>query len=80
MHLEGFLLTVCVCVCVCVCACFGVCTPVYVCNCVTARLTCAGLLVLVQSVSLVAVAGEDARRTDADLFTVVFPLSTQVNG
>lgn len=60
------------CKCVCIC--------VNVCDCVTGRLTCAGLLVLVQSVSLVAVAGEDARRADADLFTVVFPLSTQVNG
>lgn len=43
-------------------------------------LTCAGLLVFVEFESFVAVAGEDARRTDADLFTVVFPLGTQVNG
>lgn len=43
-------------------------------------LTCAGLLVFVQLESFVAVAGEDAGRADADLFTVMFPFSTQVNG
>lgn len=50
------------------------------CVCVRAWLTCAGLLVLIECVSFVAVAGEGARRADTDLFTVVFPLSTQVNG
>lgn len=43
-------------------------------------LTCAGLLVLVEFEAFVAVAGEDARCTDADLFTVMFSFSAQVNG
>ena len=43
-------------------------------------LTCACLLVLIEFESFVAVAGEDAGCTDADLFTIMFPLGTQVNG
>lgn len=47
---------------------------------VLVRLTWAGFLVVVQLESFVAVAGERTRRADADLFTVVFPLNTQING
>lgn len=43
-------------------------------------LTCAGLLVLVELEAFVAVAAEDARSADADLFTVVLPFSAQVDG
>lgn len=61
----------------------GVCTPlcVWQCVCIHARaaLTWARLLVLIECVSFIAVTGEDAGRTHADLLAVMFPLSTQVN-
>lgn len=46
----------------------------------TESLTCASSLVPVEFESFVTVTGEDARCADADLFTVMFPLSTEVNG
>lgn len=48
--------------------------------CVFVSLTGAGLLVLVEFEALIAVAGEGSWSTQADLLTVVFPLSTQVDG
>lgn len=47
---------------------------------VLVTLTWAGFLVGVQFESFVAVTGERTWRADADLFTVVFPLNTQING
>ena len=43
-------------------------------------LTCAGLLVLVEFESFVAITGVDTRSADTDLFTVVFSLGAQING
>lgn len=43
-------------------------------------LTGAGLLILVEFEALIAVTGEGPWSTEADLLTVVFPFSTQVDG
>ena len=48
--------------------------------CVKVRLTCAGLLVFVEPVSFVAVAGEDTRLGKTDMLTVMLLLRTQVYG
>lgn len=61
--------------------CTHICVSVCVCvACVFVLLTGAGLLVLVEFEALIAVAGEGSWSTQADLLTVVFPLSTQVDG